>query len=207
MVVPATWSPSRQMPARTRDDRAVVDAVLAGDTDAFRVLVERDSRLVVGVCARLLRDPAEAEDVAQEAFLKAYQALATFRGDGSFAAWVTRIAVRLAAARAASRPHAWSLDDEAGREVRAETLPAEVDLELGAVDADGRRAIWAAVAALPKPQRDTVALRFARDLSVDEIAAVTRTSSGTVKSRLHRAIATLRDKLDELDEVGSRGTP
>jgi RNA polymerase sigma-70 factor, ECF subfamily len=182
------------------DDRTLVDATLAGDANAFRALVERDVRVVIAVCARILRDPTEGEDVAQEAFLRAYQKLATFRGDGSFRAWVTRIAVREAANRLAVRHVTWSLDDEEHRGVSFETLPSEVDLELGALDHESRDALWAAVAELPAAQRDAVALRFGRDLSIEEIAALTDAPVGTVKSRLHRAFATLRDHL------GSRPT-
>ncbi|HEY3548951.1 MAG TPA: sigma-70 family RNA polymerase sigma factor [Propionicimonas sp.] len=177
------------------DDRALVDAALGGDADAFRVLVERNARLVVGVCARVLGDPAEAEDVAQEAFLRAYDALATYRGDGAFGAWVTRIAVRRASSRLAARRQTWSLDDEGAHAITAETMRSEDDLELGVLDAEARRALWSAVADLPAGQREAVALRFAHDLSIDEIAVRTDTPVGTVKSRLHRAMHTLRERL------------
>ena len=188
------------MPTDHSDDRALVDAILGGDADAFRHLVERDSRLVIGVCARILRDPTEAEDAAQEAFIRAYQALATFRGEGSFSAWVTKIAVRQAMSRLAGGRQTWSLDDEEHRSATIETLSSEVDLELGAMDTEWRRALWEEVAELPAAQREVVALRFARDLSIEEIASLTDVPIGTVKSRLSRAFATLRSRL------GSRPT-
>ena len=90
---------------RTATDRQVVDAVLAGDREAFRVLVDRESGNVIGVCRRVLGDPLEAEDAAQDALTKAYQALATYRGDGPFGAWLRRIAVRVAIARLAARQY------------------------------------------------------------------------------------------------------
>ena len=80
-----------------RDDRAIVDAVLAGDREAFRHLVEREAASVVRACHRVLGDLHEAEDAAQEAFVTAYRSLAGWRGDGPFGAWLTRIAVRIAA--------------------------------------------------------------------------------------------------------------
>ena len=67
------------------------------------MLVERESRTVIGVCRRVLGDPSEAEDAAQDAFARAYQALATYRGDGPFGAWLTRIAVRIALRRVTGR--------------------------------------------------------------------------------------------------------
>ena len=78
-----------------------VDAVLAGDRDAFRVLVERESAAVVRACHRVLGDLHEAEDAAQEAFVTAFRSLAGWRGDGPFGAWLTRIAVRIALRRRA----------------------------------------------------------------------------------------------------------
>src|SRR3954452_17124183 len=94
-----------QLPSRHRDapappdDRAIVDAVLAGDRQAFRVLVEREGAAVVAACARVLGDRIEAEDVAQEAFVIAYRSLSSWRADGAFGAWLSRIAGRLAPRR------------------------------------------------------------------------------------------------------------
>src|SRR6476469_4379573 len=78
------------------DERAIVAAVLAGDRDAFRRLVEREADALVRACQRVLGDHAEAEDGAQEAFVTAYRSLASWRGEGTFGAWLTRIGIRLA---------------------------------------------------------------------------------------------------------------
>ena len=172
-------------------DRQLVDAVVTGDDDAFRVLVERESRAVIGTCRRVLDDAAEAEDVAQEAFMTAYRSIATFRGDGSFGAWVSRIAVRLAVARVASRRSVVPIDpmnvEQTGPWVAVDDNPETVSL-----DEENRRSVQLAIAALPSDQRAVVALRFYGDLSLDEIARATGTPVGTVKSRLHRALASLR---------------
>src|SRR6476661_793565 len=93
-------------PARSDDlagDRAIVEAVLAGDRDAFRRLVERESVGVVRACHRVLGDLHAAEDAAQEAFVTAYRSLSSWRGDGPFGAWLTRIAVRIALREAGKR--------------------------------------------------------------------------------------------------------
>src|SRR3954466_15678043 len=85
------------------DDLEIVRAVLAGNREAFRVLVDRESGSVIRVCYRVLGDLHEAEDIAQETFVTAYRSLASWRGDGPFGAWLTRIAVRLALRRLGQR--------------------------------------------------------------------------------------------------------
>ncbi|HET9345025.1 MAG TPA: sigma-70 family RNA polymerase sigma factor [Candidatus Limnocylindrales bacterium] len=176
------------------DERAIVDRVLAGDREAFRALVEREGPGVVRACHRVLADLHEAEDAAQEAFVTAYGALATWRRDGTFGAWLTRIAVRIALRRAQRRkPVAWidpgdpgsALDVAGGVDPAAATLRAERD---GAV----RRA----VAGLDEPYREIVSLRYFGELSLNEIADVTGRPLGTVKTHLHRGLARLRTSLE-----------
>jgi RNA polymerase sigma-70 factor, ECF subfamily len=179
--------------AASSPDRQLVDAVLAGHTEAFRLLLERESPQVIAICRRILSDADEAEDVAQEAFLQAYRRLATFRGDGAFGAWVTRIALRQAFARLATRRGDEPLDPESELEL-AERQPSD-DPELAALNKEHRVAIREAVAALPPAQREVVALRFFGSLSLEEIARSTGQPLGTVKSRLHRAMASLREGL------------
>jgi RNA polymerase sigma-70 factor (ECF subfamily) len=176
------------------DDRQLVDAVLAGDGEAFRFLVERESRPLLAVCRRILRDPMEAEDAAQEALLQAYRALGTYRGDGSFGAWLARIGVRIATVRLVERRAVMQL---LGPDCDQATLQfsTEGDPEGSAVDAERRRAIRDAIAALPVDQRRVVALRFLGELSIQEIANITQRPAGTVKSRLHRGIDALREHL------------
>ncbi|MDQ2943583.1 MAG: sigma-70 family RNA polymerase sigma factor [Candidatus Dormibacteraeota bacterium] len=179
------------------EDRQLVDAVLAGDGEAFRVLVERESRPLIGVCRRILRDPVEAEDVAQDAFLRAYRSLGTYRGDAPFGAWVTRIAIRIAAARLLDRKNATQpLDEAADRASGSTSLHSTAgDPEGLALIQERRGAILDGIAALPMDQRRVVALRFYGDLSLQEIARVTNRPVGTVKSRLHRGMTALRDHL------------
>lgn len=174
-------------------DRALVDAVISGDDEAFRVLVDREKANVIGVCRRLLRDPVEAEDVAQEAFIQAYRALPTFRGDGPFGAWLGRIAMRMAVARLkrpvelradTSREEGWLIDPGEG-----------MDPQLATLDAERRAQVQQAISSLPEHQRRIVAMRFYGDMSLDEISSATGAPVGTVKSRLHRALAALRGRL------------
>lgn len=176
------------------EDRQLVDAVIAGDQEAFRTLIDRESQAVISVCHRIVRDPIEAQDVAQDAFLRAYRALATYRGDGSFGAWLRRIAVRVAVARLAARPDMIRLDAEA-LDPRAANLRSADDPEARSLESEGRTLILSAVEALPASQREVIMLRYYGDLSLQEIAALTSNPLGTVKSRLNRGVRVLREQL------------
>jgi RNA polymerase sigma-70 factor (ECF subfamily) len=176
------------------DDRAVVDAVLGGDRDAFRSLVDREAAAVIRACHRVLGDVHEAEDAAQEAFVTAFQSLAAWRGDGPFGAWLTRIAVRIALRRAQKRR------DVAWIDPNHPTAPLDI---AGGVDpvatwirTERAASLRAAVAKLDEPYRETVALRFFGDLSLEEIAFQTGRPLGTVKTHLHRGLIRLRSFVD-----------
>jgi len=176
-------------------DRSAVDAVLGGDVDVFRVLVEREAATVVRACYRILGDPHEAEDAAQEAFVIAYRSLASWRADGAFGAWLSRIAVRVAL-RQASRRRAVAWIDPVGQ---ADGVIAEVaaDPATLAVRAEHSADLRAAVARLDEPYRETIALRFFAERSLAEIATETGRPLGTVKTHLHRGLLRLREALDE----------
>ena len=183
------------------DDLEVVRRVLDGDRDSFRVLVERESASVVRACARVLGDVHEAEDVAQEAFVSAYRSLATWRGDGPFGAWVGRIALRLAVRQLGRRRavtwlrpgHDGAVDDVvAALPAGSRTQPEHAALRAERADATRR-----AVAGLPEPYREVVALRFFAERSLEEIASITGRPLGTVKTHLRRGLLRLRDVVDE----------
>jgi RNA polymerase sigma-70 factor (ECF subfamily) len=171
------------------DDRALVDAVLAGDREVFRILVEREQGAVYRACLRILGRPHDAEDVAQESFVMAYRSLGTYRGDGPLGGWLLRIATRQAYRRLGQR---------------RETSELSGDLPLGAPGSDPlamtlagerQRAVRLAVAALGEPYREVVALRFFGEMSLDEIAASTRRPVNTVKTHLRRGLERLRPLL------------
>ncbi|MFL5675939.1 MAG: RNA polymerase sigma factor [Chloroflexota bacterium] len=177
------------------NDRHLIDAVLAGDREAFRVFVERESVSVITACSRILRDPTEAQDAAQDTFVQAFEALGSYRGDGPFGAWLRRIAVRVAIAKLAARRDVVVLDElfVDGHGARADEGSDPEALALGVED---RTAIVEAIGTLPADQRDVVLLRFYGDLSLEEISRVTSRPLGTVKSRLARGTARLRDRLE-----------
>jgi RNA polymerase sigma-70 factor (ECF subfamily) len=176
------------------DERAAVDAVLAGDRDAFRVLVDREATAVIRACHRVLGDLHEAEDAAQEAFVTAFKSLAGWRGDGPFGAWLTRIAVRIALRRVGRRRHVTWIDP-ADPAVGVD-IPGGPDPAMTTIRAERAASVRAAVARLDEPYRETVALRFFADLSLDEIATQTGRPLGTVKTHLHRGLLRLRTVVD-----------
>jgi len=190
----------------TNDDRTIVDAVLAGDRDAFRLLVEREGPAVVSACTRVLGDRAEAEDVAQEAFVIAYRSLGSWRADGAFGAWLSRIAIRLAVRRATARKQVTWLDplaaesDLPGQDrYRTAVSSDSLDPAHSLLRTERDAHIRAAVASLDEPYREVVALRFFAERSLAEIAEATDRPLNTVKTHLHRGLARLRRSLEEAD--------
>jgi RNA polymerase sigma-70 factor (ECF subfamily) len=202
------WSGTIDTTATTRaaevrsDDAAIVRAVLSGDRDAYRLLVDRESAAVIRACHRVLGDLGEAEDIAQEAFVIAYRSLATWRADGPFGAWLSRIAVRLAIRQAGKRKSIqWATpsdttedgDDPVSR-LRSDW---RVDPEGLAIRGEHQQIVRRAVAALDEPYREVVALRFFAERSLDEIAVLTGRPLGTVKTHLHRGLLRLRGAMGE----------
>ncbi len=193
-----------RLPADSFDERAVVKAVIGGDRDAFRVLVEREAPIVVRACYRILGDRHEAEDAAQEAFVIAYRSLAAWRADGTFGAWLARIAVRVALRQAGRRrtipwadPHRLSGDSETVRLIDGSLSAA--DPATLAIRAERSADLRRAVARLDEPYRETLALRFFAERSLAEIADETGRPLGTVKTHLHRGLQRLRDSLGDAE--------
>jgi RNA polymerase sigma-70 factor (ECF subfamily) len=190
----------RLAPTDSLDDGNVVRLVLDGDRDAFRILVDRESGAVVRACYRVLGDLSEAEDISQEAFVTAYRSLATWRSDGPFGAWLTRIAVRLAVRQLGRRRAvAWirPIDGTTTDEVMS-ALPAHsrTQPEHVALSAERAAATRRAVASLGEPYREVVALRFFGERSLNEIALLTGRPLATVKTHLRRGLMRLRDQID-----------
>lgn len=185
--------PSRsgvRQPVRVTDDELVL-AITSGDRDAFARLVERESLMVYRVCYRVLGSVSDAEDAAQDTFVQAFRALAGYRGEGSLAGWLRRIAARQALRHASRRQPTLQLD-AAGSNTPLTDATDPVRLLMSAQAAEALRL---AVGGLPEPYRETVALRYFAELSLEEIAHTTGRPLGTVKTHLRRGLARLRDAL------------
>jgi RNA polymerase sigma-70 factor (ECF subfamily) len=171
------------------EDREIVRKVLAGDEDAFGRLVTRWQGPLVTLAYRFARDHGRAEDLAQDAFLRAYRTLASWREDSAFSTWLFALALNLF--RSELRripPRTVSIDDVAElHDGRSET--DEVD------ESDRDRALRAAVAALPAKYRDAMTLFYFHRSDVAVTARTLGIPEGTVKARLHRGRDLLRRKL------------
>jgi RNA polymerase sigma-70 factor (ECF subfamily) len=174
------------------DDQRLVEAIIAGDRDAFRELFDRDGTTVFRTCYRILGSIPDAEDAVQDTFVTVYRVIGQFRGEGSLTAWIARIGAREALRRVGNRKrvgHVETLTDQ------AEVHGGGTDPARELVAAEAQRAIRDAVAALDEPYREVVALRFFAELSLADIAAATERPLGTVKAQLHRGLKRLHSTM------------
>ena len=186
------------------DDSALIEKCRAGDVAAFEPLVEKYRQRVWRLAYNVLRDREEAWDVAQEAFIKAYQALPSFRGQSAFYTWLYRIAMNVAADRARSRAaqgRAFGTErvpEEDWERVITDPNPAEASPADTAVRREERRKIMQALDKLSEDHRRIIMLGDLEGLSYREIAETLEIPMGTVMSRLHNARKRLRDVLGPL---------
>jgi RNA polymerase sigma-70 factor (ECF subfamily) len=183
--------------AEGAEDRELVRRAQGGDEAAFRRLVERHGGRAHALALRILRSASDAEEVAQDAFVRAWRALPGFRGDSAFGSWLYRIVARRAFDRAAV------LKGRRARETDIETaedLPAAVSGPDPAAGERSRR-LERLLAALPEVPRTVVTLYYLEDRSVQEVAETLRMPENTVKTHLHRARAALRSAWIREDEA------
>lgn len=184
-------------------DHALVERALKGDKAAFELLVSKYHRKIIRLIARLLRDPAEVEDMAQETFIKAYQALPSFRGDSAFYTWLYRIAVNTAKNYLAIQKRRVCVATGAdGKNV--ETFSGATQLrdintpESQLISKEIAQTVNAAMDRLPEELRTAITLREIEGLSYDEIAAAMNCPPGTVRSRIFRAREAIAAELRQL---------
>jgi RNA polymerase sigma-70 factor (ECF subfamily) len=193
--------------AADASDLSLVQRVQRGDKGAFDVLVLKYQHKVVKLVMRYVRNPAEAEDIAQDAFIKAYRALPQFRGDSAFYTWLYRIAINTAKNAVVARdrnPVDFDLDmtnNDESYEMQGRLKDSETPEALVLTD-EIRTTVNAAIANLPDDLRTAIVLRELEGLSYEEIAATMDCPVGTVRSRIFRAREAIDSRLREVFEGG-----
>ena len=185
-------------------DEQLVERVQRGDKNAFNLLVRKYQHKVVNLVARYVNNPGDVPDVAQEAFIKAYRALPTFRGESAFYTWLYRIAVNTAKNYLTSqgrRPPSSDVEaDEAEYYGGGEALQEVATPENLALTDEIKRTVFAAIEALPEDLRTAITLREMEGLSYEEIAEIMDCPVGTVRSRIFRAREAIDKELQPLIE-------
>jgi len=199
----------REAPFMSADDSdlSLVQLAQRGDSGAFDALVRRYQHKVVKLVMRYVRDAAEAEDIAQEAFIKAYRALPRFRGDSAFYTWLYRIAINTAKNTLAARgrsPIEYDLDGPDGEESHEmqARMKDTATPEALALTEEIRNTVTAAIDRLPGDLRTAIQLRELEGLSYEEIAARMQCPVGTVRSRIFRAREAIDARLREVFDGG-----
>jgi len=187
-------------------DWQLVERVQKGDKRAFDLLVAKYQRKLFRLLSRLIRDPAEIEDVAQEAFIKAYRALPGFRGESAFYTWLYRIAINtaknflVAQGRRVPTQTSTEIEDaenfDDGESLRTEDTPDRMLLSKQVAEAVNR-----AIERLPEELRTAIVLREIEGLSYDEIAVSMNCPIGTVRSRIFRAREAVAEELRPILET------
>ena len=188
-------------------DQELVERAQRGDKQAFGLLVEKYQRKLARLLSRFVRDPAEVEDVTQEAFIKAYRALPKFRGDSAFYTWLYRIGINtaknylMAAGRRA--PTSTGVDSEEaesleeGEQLRDINTPESLLLSREIGDT-----VNATMESLPEELRTAIQLREIEGMSYEDIAQIMNCPIGTVRSRIFRAREAIAEQLKPLLDTG-----
>ncbi len=187
-------------------DQQLVERVQRGDKQAFGLLVSKYQRKLARLLSRMIRDQAEVEDVTQEAFIKAYRALPSFRGDSAFYTWLYRIGINTAKNYLVSKgrraPTSTEIELEDAEQYSEGDLLRDADTperllhtrQIG-------ETVEAAMADLPEDLRTAITLREIEGLSYEEIASVMNCPIGTVRSRIFRAREAIAERLRPLLDV------
>jgi RNA polymerase sigma-70 factor (ECF subfamily) len=183
-------------------DQKLVERVQKGDNGAFDLLVLKYQHKIVNLVMRYVRDPELAQDITQEAFIKAYRALPRFRGDSAFYTWLYRIAVNTAKNHLAAqrrRPMDIELDLQDPEQYELHAKLKETDTPEGiTLSNELMEIVERAIAALPEDLQTAIILRELEGMSYEEIAQTMECPVGTVRSRIFRARDAISNKVGSL---------
>jgi RNA polymerase sigma-70 factor (ECF subfamily) len=182
---------TERIPASPDTDEEIVARVLAGDVRLFELLMRRHNQRLYRTARAILRDTNEAEDVMQDAYVRAYEHLAEFEGRARFSTWLTRIAANEAMARARRRKRFDSLEQQES----FMSTPSGPNPEQQASDMEMRSVLETAIENLPDDFRSVFVLRAVEGMSGAEVAESLGIQEETVKTRLHRARGRLQEML------------
>ena len=186
------------------EDESLLAGLRAGSEDAYEELIQRYQTPVYNLAFRLLNDTGDACDVVQEVFLKIFRGVNQFRGQSTVKTWVYRIAVNLAHDyQRSKREGFWKRMFSTTPETEAETPLLETVADGGStaeaqlLAREEVEQVWYTVRRLSDHQREVFVLRYAEDMSLDEIAKTLEMQVGTVKSHLNRALTSVRKRLED----------
>ena len=184
----------------TRDEEQMIASILAGDREQYHELIRPYERSVYKMALSLMKNESDAEDVAQEAFLKGFRKLADFRGQAKFSTWLISITLNEARGRLRRQTvvRMESLDDspEDGGQISPALLRDWREVPSEALERhEVRQMLQDAIAHLSPPYREVLVLRDIEEFSIDETAAALAITTGTVKVRLHRARMMMQKEL------------
>lgn len=188
--------PSRSVQNAGLSDRDVIERVRSGETDLFEILMRRYNQRVYRIARGVLGSDAEAEELTQEAWVRAYEHLGEFAGRAAFSTWLVRIVLHEGWARSRKGRRFEELrpeDEHGGMEMREQSAPPGPESE--ALGREIRSMLEAAIEALPETYRTVFVMREVEELSTAETADCLELSEEAVKTRLHRARASLRREL------------
>ncbi|MHB9118655.1 MAG: RNA polymerase sigma factor RpoE [Burkholderiales bacterium] len=188
-------------------DQQLVERAQRGEKKAFDLLVVKYQRKLIRLLSRFIRDPSEVEDVAQEAFIKAYRALSSFRGDSAFYTWLYRIGINTAknylVASGRRAPTSTEFDNEEAEQFESGGLLQELNTpESELMSKQIAQTVNEAMDSLPDELKTAITLREIEGLSYEDIATIMNCPIGTVRSRIFRARDAIAQKLRPL--LGTR---
>jgi len=188
--------------SETKVDQLLVERVQKGDKRAFDLLIQKYQHRIVSLVTRYVSDPAEAQDVAQEAFIKAYRAIGRFRGDSAFYTWLYRIAINTAKNWIVAknrRPPASDIDAVDAEQYGISHKLRDISTpENELLREEIERTVFDTIADLPEDLRTAILLREMDGMSYEEIATTMECPIGTVRSRIFRAREAIDEKLKPL---------